>query len=120
MTQRIGRDERLGFVRSAFAARASSIVAARWIAEDHTTVAILSRFWRYLRYLPRDRALQQAQLDVLHGRCPEIMTAEPSVPRPTHLAWWACWTLYGDAGYQTRAHPLVRWLRQLLSRRLTQ
>jgi hypothetical protein len=120
MAQRIGRDERLGFVRSAFAAGASSIVAARWIAEDHTTVAILSRFRRYLRYLPRDRALQQAQLDVLHGRCPEITTAEPSVPRPTHLAWWACWTLYGDAGYQTRTHPLVRWLRQLISRRLTQ
>jgi len=120
MSQRIGRDERLGFVRSAFAAGTSSIVAARWIAEDHTTIAILSRFRRYLRYLPRDRALQQAQLDVLRGYCPEITTAQPPVPRPTHLAWWACWTLYGDAGYQTCTCSLVRWLRQLISRRLTQ
>ena len=91
MTQLIGRDERLGFVRSAFAAGASSIVAARWIAEDHTTAVILDRFRRYLRYLPRDRALQQAQLDVLYGRCSEITTVQPPVPLPTHLARWACW-----------------------------
>ncbi len=117
MSQRTGRDERLGFVRSALAAGASSIVAARWVAEDRTTAAILARFGRYLRYLPRDQALQQAQLDVLYGRCPETTRSGRPLPQPPHPAHWACWTLYGDAGYQTPANPIARWVRKFVSQR---
>ena len=103
MAQRVGRDERTGFVRAGLHAGAASVVAARWIAEVSITTALLDRFEDYLRYLPRDVALQRAQLDVRAGR----VALGAAVPEPDHPAWWACWTLYGDSGHQVRA-PILR------------
>jgi hypothetical protein len=103
MAQRVGRDERTGFVRAGLHAGAASVVAARWIAEVSVTTALLDRFEDYLRYLPRDVALQRAQLDVRAGR----VALAADVPEPEHPAWWACWTLYGDSGHQVRA-PILR------------
>ncbi|MEY9859670.1 hypothetical protein ABH935_005303 [Catenulispora sp. GAS73] len=103
MAQRVGRDERTGFVRAGLHAGAASVVAARWIAEVSVTTALLDRFEDYLRYLPRDVALQRAQLDVRAGR----VAPAAAVPEPEHPAWWACWTLYGDSGHQVRA-PILR------------
>lgn len=103
MAQRVGRDERTGFVRAGLHAGAASVVAARWIAEVSVTTALLDRFEHYLRYLPRDVALQRAQLDVRAGR----VAPAADVPEPGHPAWWACWTLYGDSGHQVRA-PILR------------
>ncbi|WP_194918979.1 CHAT domain-containing protein [Catenulispora rubra] len=103
MAQRVGRDERTGFVRAGLHAGAASVVAARWIAEVSVTTALLDRFEDYLRYLPRDVALQRAQLDVRAGR----VAPAAEVPEPEHPAWWACWTLYGDSGHQVRA-PILR------------
>lgn len=99
MTQRKGRDERMGFVRAAVDAGAPAVIAARWRAVDAVAAAVLDCFDRYVRYLPRDLALQRAQLDVCHG-APGIPTGIPAVEHP---ARWACWTLYGDSGWQTRA-----------------
>ena len=113
MAQRRGRDEPIGFVRAAVHAGAASAVAARWIAESHVAVAVADRFERYVRYLPRDMALQRAQLDVCDGM--------PGIPAdlsaPDHPARWACWTLYGDSGYQTGAGPVRRLLRSIDERR---
>jgi len=103
MAQRVGRDERTGFVRAGLHAGAASVVAARWIAEVSVTTAVLDRFEHYLRFLPRDVALQRAQLDVRAGR----VAPAAAVPEPEHPAWWACWTLYGDSGHQVRA-PILR------------
>ena len=103
MAQRVGRDERTGFVRAGLHAGAASVVAARWIAEVSVTAALLDRFEGYLRYLPRDVALQRAQLDVREGR----VALEGDVPEPGHVAWWACWSLYGDSGHQVKA-PILR------------
>jgi hypothetical protein len=103
MAQRVGRDERTGFVRAGLHAGAASVVAARWIAEVSVTAALLDRFEGYLRYLPRDVALQRAQLDVREGR---VVLGE-DVPEPGHVAWWACWSLYGDSGHQVKA-PILR------------
>ena len=103
MAQRVGRDERTGFVRAGLHAGAASVVAARWIAEVSITAALLDRFEDYLRYLPRDVALQRAQLDVRDGR----VELGSDVPEPGHPAWWACWTLYGDSGHQVKA-PILR------------
>jgi hypothetical protein len=100
MAQRVGRDERTGFVRAGLHAGAASVVAARWIAEVSVTAALLDRFEGYLRYLPRDVALRRAQLDVRDRR----VRLGADVPEPDHPAWWACWTLYGDSGHQVRAY----------------
>jgi len=113
MAQRLGRDERLGFVRAGLAAGASAVVASRWVAADLAANAILNRFQQYLGYLPRDRALQRAQLDLWSGRWPEHRPENGTLPRPDHPARWACWTLYGDAGWQTPARWLVRTVRRL-------
>jgi hypothetical protein len=103
MARRVGRDERTGFVRAGLHAGAASVVAARWIAEVSVTTALLDRFEHYVRYLPRDVALQRAQLDVRERRLPSA----GRVPEPEHPAWWACWTLYGDSGHQVKA-PILR------------
>ncbi len=109
MAQRIGRDERIGFARAAFHAGAASVVAARWVAAKEPAAAVLDGFDRYARYLPRDLALQRAQLDVL-DRVPG--DGPGSVAPLAHPSLWACWTLYGDSGFQTRAGRARRWLYQ--------
>lgn len=113
MAQRIGRDERIGFVRAAFHAGAAAVVAARWAADDSVAAIVLDRFERYVRYLPRDLALQQAQRDVYRGA--SGTPVDP--PARDHPARWACWTLYGDSGWQTGAGPVRRLLRRSLDQR---
>jgi tetratricopeptide (TPR) repeat protein len=113
LAHRRGRQERAGFVRAAIQAGAGAVVAARWIADDAVAAAVLDRFEHYLRYLPRDVALQRAQLDVCEGR------AGPpgDLPYRDHPARWACWTLYGDSGWQAGA--LGRLLGRHLDERKT-
>jgi hypothetical protein len=91
-----GRDERDGFVRAGFDAGAAAIVAARWKAEDATADDVLNTFLRLLPRQPRDVALRQA-LRGVGGQ---------------HPARWACWTVYGDSGCQTRAAAVRSWLRR--------
>ncbi|WP_165967975.1 CHAT domain-containing protein [Saccharopolyspora elongata] len=101
MAERIGRDERTGFVRAAFLAGASSVVAARWDALDDVAARVLNSFEKNLRRHPRDIALFRA-LQEEH----EKHHAGPS----GHPARWAVWTLYGDVGPQKVWHePLSRW-----------
>ncbi|QXJ21183.1 CHAT domain-containing protein [Actinomadura graeca] len=104
MAQRLGRDERRGFVRAAFNAGAASVVAARWIAPDLPAAELLDRFQGHLRRLPRDLALRAAMRDVHAG--------DVAVPFPRDPSRWACWSLYGDSGLQTKAGPLRRWMRR--------
>lgn len=113
MAHRRGRDERAGFVRAAMHAGAAAVVAARWVADDPVAAAVLDRFERYLRYLPRDVALQRAQLDVCEGRA----GPPDDLPDRDHPARWACWTLYGDSGWQAGTGPLGRLLRRRLDQR---
>lgn len=110
MAQRKGRDERIGFVRAAVHAGAPAVIAARWLAHDVVAATILDGFQRYARYLPRDLALQRAQRDVWRG-APSLPT---NITAVSHPARWACWTLYGDSGWQTSAGPLRRALRHRL------
>jgi hypothetical protein len=96
MTRQRGHDERAGFVRAAITAGASSVVAARWQTGDEAARKVLDAFERHLAKLPRDRALQHALGEVADR----------------HPADWACWSLHGDAGFQTSAGPLRRRLRK--------
>jgi tetratricopeptide (TPR) repeat protein len=83
-------------VRSAITAGAAAVVAARWRAEQEVARLVLDGFGRHLAKLPRDRALQHALIEVADR----------------HPADWACWTLHGDAGFQTTAGPLRRRFRK--------
>jgi hypothetical protein len=112
MAQRTGRDERVGFVRAGLSAGAAAVVAARWVAADPVAATVLDRFERYVRYLPRDLALQHAQLDVYRG----APGTPVDLPALEHPARWACWTLYGDSGWQTGALRVRRSLRRGLDR----
>jgi CHAT domain-containing protein len=111
MTHRTRRDDRLGFVRAAFLAGASSVLAARWAAENKATDQILDAFQRHLRHLPRDVALRRAQLEFLSR--PD---RHDGIPDPRHPSRWACWTLYGDAALQTAAGRFRRAARSLSPR----
>ncbi|MBV9445871.1 MAG: CHAT domain-containing protein [Streptosporangiaceae bacterium] len=113
MAHRRGRDERAGFVRAAIQAGAGAVVAARWVADDPVAAPVLDRFERYLRYLPRDVALQRAQLDVCEGKAGQ----PDDVPYRDHPARWACWTLYGDSGWQAGGGPFGRLIRRRLNQR---
>ncbi|HEX6346274.1 CHAT domain-containing protein [Umezawaea sp.] len=108
-----GRDERVGFVRAAIHAGAASVVAATWIADAPVAAAVLDRFDRYLRYLPRDVALQRAQLDVARG----AWDPPADLEHPHHPARWACWVVCGASDRQTGAGPVRRLLRRELDRR---
>jgi hypothetical protein len=105
MAQRVGRDERIGFVRAGLRAGVPSVVAARWVAAAPVAVATLSRFRFHLRYLPRDLALRQAQRELCDGTIRTLT----DVADVAHPARWACWSLYGDPGWQSRSGPF-RWL----------
>lgn len=113
MAHRRGRDERAGFVRAAIHAGAGAVVAARWVADDPVAAAVLDQFERYLRYLPRDMALQRAQLEL----CERRAGPPDGLSDRDHPARWACWTLYGDSGWQAGAGPLRRLLRRRLDQR---
>jgi CHAT domain-containing protein len=113
MARRIGHDERVGFVRAAVHAGAPAVIAARWRAQDAVAATVLDRFEHYVRYLPRDLALQRAQVDVCRG----AFGVPTDIPAVEHPARWACWTLYGDSGWQTRAGPVRRLLRRSLDSR---
>ncbi|WP_158839383.1 CHAT domain-containing protein [Saccharothrix deserti] len=115
MADRVGRDEPVGLVRAAVQAGAASVVAARWVADDAVAAALLDRFEDYTRYLPRDVALKRAQDDVVRRdvvvRVRVDGELEP-LPDQDHPARWACWTVYGDPGWQTAAGPVRRALRR--------
>jgi CHAT domain-containing protein len=104
----VGRDERVGFVRAAMHGGTASVVAARWKSEDTMAAAVLDRFDRYLRYLPRDLALRRALA--------EARTAT-DIPHLDHPARWACWTLHGDPGWQTAAGLVRRFVHRQLDQR---
>lgn len=108
MAKRIGRDERTGFVRAGLLSGASAVLAARWRALDPVAARVLDRFEKNLRYHPRDVALFLAQREEdardRRGDPPSMYPAMAA-----HPVRWAAWTLYGDAGHQTRRGPLRRW-----------
>ena len=79
MVKRTGRDERLGFARSGFAAGASAVVAARWATEDVMAAAVLDAFHTNLWALPRDVALQRA-MQAAPGRLKPRQNAIPTIP----------------------------------------
>jgi len=108
MSTRRGRDERIGFVRSGLLAGTSAVLAARWDAEDTVAAILLDAFEDNLRHLPRDLALQRAMRRARQHAM--ALAASHARGAAAETVLWSAWTLYGDAGPQTRRGPLRRWL----------
>ena len=82
-------------------AGARATLATLWQADDHASVDLMDRFYSHLRRgLPKDRALQQAQLDFLETR--EGMEASPF--------FWAALMLYGDPGPLPSSRSWGGWI----------
>jgi len=80
-------------------AGAGSVLASLWDLDDRFARAFTSRFYEYLKKYPRDKALQEAQLDCLESResngerqklngCDGLDIKNP--------IYWSAYNLYGD------------------------
>lgn len=72
-------------------AGAQSILGSLWPVSDALAVAFMTNFYNYLAKLPRDQALQRAQLDCLHRNFPGYDDIDTALP-----IHWAGFNLYGD------------------------
>lgn len=83
-----GGDELLGLMRAFLYAGANSLVATLWSVEDHSTAALMERFYAQLMAgATKGAALRYAQRSFLHED-----------PRHAHPFFWAPFFLVGDAG----------------------
>lgn len=90
--QVLGGEGAMGLHYGFRAAGSAASVGTLWHVDDEASGALMVRFYHHLRAgLPKDRALQQAQLDFLAEA--EGMRASPF--------YWAAPVLYGDAGVLT-------------------
>lgn len=75
----------IGLVRAFTYAGARSVVASQWLAGDQSTAELMIEFYRQLQKgLPRDKALQAAQLHLIRN-----------FPAQAHPFFWAGFRLYG-------------------------
>lgn len=59
-------DEVIGMTRALIYAGAPSIVASHWSVSDLSTARLMEAFYRNLKTMPKDEALQAAELDLLN------------------------------------------------------
>ena len=74
-------------------AGAHSILGSLWEVYDEFAIAFMTKFYEYLKTMPRDRALRHTQLDCLHQRLSiggQIDTSNPE--------YWSGFNLYGEFG----------------------
>ena len=76
-------------------AGARTVAASLWTVADDSTAELMIRFHSYLLDgLSKDRALQEAQIDLIRGRPgPDGEPADPRYAAPYH---WAAFQLFGD------------------------
>lgn len=68
-----------------------SIVATQWSVKDPPTARLMDKFYQFLKAgMPRDIALQKAQLSLVEG-------GEDRKAADGHPFYWAAFTLYGDS-----------------------
>jgi hypothetical protein len=72
-------------------AGANSILGSLWPLNDNLAVAFMKRFYHHLDKLPRDRALQQTQLDCLHNNL-----LDDNMGTTSKSVYWSGFNLYGD------------------------
>jgi CHAT domain-containing protein/tetratricopeptide (TPR) repeat protein len=106
--ERVGGEGVLGLQRAFQIAGARTVVASLWKVQDHTTRAVMGRFYENLwqKGMPKLEALREAQLWMLregraHGLVPTSDTdSKPSTNSngQSHRApprYWAAWSLSG-------------------------
>ena len=69
-----------------------SILGSLWPVDDSFAVAFMKKFYEYLESQPRDKALQNTQLDCLENRLSGVEHIDTRDPIN-----WAAFNLYGDS-----------------------
>ena len=86
----------IGLTRAFQIAGARSVLATLWPVDDEAMSALMVRVYRYLHDgLPKDRALQRAQIDFIRGNL-DIDLDERTRQRLTAPYYWANLQLIGD------------------------
>jgi len=88
----------IGLTRAFQYAGARSVVASLWSVSDQATAELMARFHRhYAAGLPKDEALRQAQIELIHE--PIRMTTAQGQTVETDASapfFWAAFQLFGD------------------------
>jgi len=87
----------LGLTRAFQYAGARSVLASLWSVADESTAELMRQFYANLQAgMPKDAALQQAQIAFIHGPV-TVGRGEAGVGRDlSHPFYWAAFELYGD------------------------
>ncbi len=96
--QELGSEGLIGLTRAFQYAGARSVVASLWSVADRTTAELMIRFYRHLRSgLPKDGALQAAQIELIRGPI-EVTSenAEPVLLDASAPYYWAAFQVFGD------------------------
>lgn len=78
-----------------------SILGCLWEVDDEVAVPFMTRFYKYLDKLPRDKALRRTQLDCLENNLPDCEKIDTTNP-----IFWAGFSIYGD--YRKLSNPTLR------------
>lgn len=70
-----------------------SILGSLWEVYDEFAIAFMTKFYEYLKTMPRDQALRHTQLDCLHQRLSIDGKIDTSNPE-----YWSGFNLYGEFG----------------------
>lgn len=68
-----------------------SILGSLWEVYDEFAISFMTRFYGYLKTMPRDQALKHTQLDCLYLRLPIHQKIDTSNPK-----YWSGFNLYGE------------------------
>ncbi len=89
----VGGEGLLGLTRAFQYAGARAVVASLWNVSDRMTAPLMVSFYRaLLAGMPKDEALRQAQMEMLHG----AGAAAPADAMDAEPFFWAGFELFGD------------------------
>lgn len=93
-----GGEGLIGLTRAFQYAGARTVMASLWSVRDQATSELMIRFYKHLRTgLPKDEALRQAQIELIHGPIEVVNEkGEKTLLDASAPYYWAGFQVYGD------------------------